>query len=149
MLEHGRIHQGHVREIRDFSTCTSQHVGAARRWIWRDVTLPWQRPRYERSWFMAWRHVAFKRYKQTYPLQICYEHNMLPLLRAVCLKLLVFFLLLLPQNRIPTSQASATDSGVSRYNFTVGFLLKFYFPLLNTHNHLPCLDNYVWLGTLS
>jgi len=58
MLDHGRIHQGHVREIRDVSTCTEQHVGAARRSIWCEVTLPWQRPRYQRSGFMAWRHVA-------------------------------------------------------------------------------------------
>ena len=91
MLDRGRIHQGHVREIRDVSTCTAQHVGAARRSIWRDVTFPWQRPRYQRSGFMAWRHVAFTE-KKTYPLQTCYEHNMLSLLHAVCLKVLVFFL---------------------------------------------------------
>ena len=42
----------------------------------RDVTLP------------------LRNTKQTYPLQICYEHNMLPLLHTVCLKVLVFFLLL-------------------------------------------------------
>ena len=90
MLDHGLIHQGHVREIRDVSTCTAQHVGAARRSIWRDVPLPWQRPRYQRSGFMAWRHVAFTK-KKTYPLQTCYEQNMLSLLHAVCLKVLVFF----------------------------------------------------------
>ena len=39
MLDHGRIHQGHEKEIRDVSTFTAQHVGAARRSIWRDVTL--------------------------------------------------------------------------------------------------------------
>ena len=37
MLDHGRIHQGHEKEIRDVSTFTAQHVGAAR--LWRDVTL--------------------------------------------------------------------------------------------------------------
>ena len=42
---------------------------------WRDVTLP------------------LRKTKQTYPLQTCYEHNMLPLLHAVCLKVLVFFFL--------------------------------------------------------
>ena len=89
MLDRGRIHQGHAREIRDVSTCTAQHVGAARRSIWRDVTLPWQRP-HQRSGFMAWRHVAFTE-KKTYPLQTCYDHNMLSLLHAVCLKVLVFF----------------------------------------------------------
>ena len=73
MLDRGRIHQGHVREIRDVSTCTAQHVGAATRSIWRDVTLPLRK-------------------KKTYPLQTCYEHNMLSLLHAVCLKVLVFFL---------------------------------------------------------
>ena len=31
------------------------------------------------------------RKKKTYPLQTCYEHNMLSLLHAVCLKVLVFF----------------------------------------------------------
>ena len=41
---------------------------------------------------MAWRHVAFTE-KKTYPLQTCYEHNMLSLLHAVCLKVLVFFFL--------------------------------------------------------
>jgi len=41
---------------------------------WRDVTLP------------------LRKTKQTYPLQTCYEHNMLPLLHAVCLKVLDFFL---------------------------------------------------------
>ena len=30
--------------------------------------------------------------KKTYPLQTCYEHNMLSSLHAVCLKVLVFFL---------------------------------------------------------
>ena len=40
---------------------------------WREVTLPWRKT------------------KQTYPLQTCYERNMLPLLHAVCLKVLVFF----------------------------------------------------------
>ena len=88
MLDRGRIHQDHVREIRDVSTCIAQHVVATRRSIWRDVTLPWQRPRYQRSWFMAWRHVPFT--KKTYPLQTCYEHNMLLLLNAVCLNVLVF-----------------------------------------------------------
>ena len=44
MLDRGLIHQGHVREIRDVSTCTAQPVGAARRAIWHDVTLLWQRP---------------------------------------------------------------------------------------------------------
>ena len=39
MLDHGRIHQGHEKEIRDVSTFTAQHVGAARRSIWRYVTL--------------------------------------------------------------------------------------------------------------
>ena len=42
--------------------------------------------------------------------------------------------------------------GVSNQNFTCGFLLKFYFffwPLLKTHIHLPCLDYYVWLGTFA
>ena len=39
MLDHGRIHQGHEKEIRDVSTFTAQHIGAARRSIWRDVTL--------------------------------------------------------------------------------------------------------------
>jgi len=29
--------------------------------------------------------------QKTYPLQTCYEHNMLSLLHAVCLKVLVFF----------------------------------------------------------
>ena len=52
MLDHGRIHQGHVREIRDVSTCTAQHVSAARRSIWRDVTLPWQRPQHQRRGFV-------------------------------------------------------------------------------------------------
>ena len=75
MLDRGRIHQGHVREIRDVSTCTAQNVGAATRSIWRDVTLPLQKKR-----------------KKTYPLQTCYEHNTLSLLHAVCLKVLVFFL---------------------------------------------------------
>ena len=91
MLDHGLIHQGHVREIRDVSTCTSQHVGAARRSILRDVTLPWQRPRY--SVAGSWRDVTLplRKTKQTYPLQTCYEHNMLPLLYATCLKLLVSF----------------------------------------------------------
>ena len=41
---------------------------------WRDVTLP------------------LRKTKQTYPLQTCYEHNMQPLLHAVCLKVLDFFL---------------------------------------------------------
>jgi hypothetical protein len=59
MLYHWLIHQVPVREIRDVSTCTAQHVGAARQSIWSDVTLPWQRPRYQRSGFMAWRYVAF------------------------------------------------------------------------------------------
>ena len=40
---------------------------------WREVTLPLRNKR------------------KTYPLQTCYEHNMLPLLHAVCLKVLVFF----------------------------------------------------------
>ena len=40
---------------------------------WRDVTLPLRK-------------------KKTYPLQTCYEHNMLSLLHAVCLKVLVFFI---------------------------------------------------------
>ena len=39
MLDHGRIHQGHEKEIRDVSTFIAQHVGAARQSIWRDVTL--------------------------------------------------------------------------------------------------------------
>ena len=39
MLDRGRIHQGHEKEIRDVCTFTEQHVGAARRSIWRDVTL--------------------------------------------------------------------------------------------------------------
>ena len=39
MLDHGRNHQGHEKEIRDVRTFTSQHVGAARRSMWRDVTL--------------------------------------------------------------------------------------------------------------
>jgi hypothetical protein len=55
--------------------------------------LSWQRPRYQRSGFMAWRHVAFTGEKKTYPLQTCYEHNMLSLLHAVCFKVLVFFVL--------------------------------------------------------
>jgi hypothetical protein len=39
MLVHGLIHQGHEKEIRDVSKFTAQYVGAARRSIWRDVTL--------------------------------------------------------------------------------------------------------------
>ena len=42
---------------------------------WRDVTLPLR-----------------KKKTKTYPLQTCYEHNMLSLLHAVCLKVLVFTL---------------------------------------------------------
>ena len=45
---------------------------------WRDVTLP------------------LRKTKQTYSLETCYEHNMLPLLHAVCLKVLVFFQLHFP-----------------------------------------------------
>jgi len=41
---------------------------------WRDVTLP------------------LRKKTKTYLLQTCYEHNMLSLLHAVCLKVLVFFL---------------------------------------------------------
>jgi len=35
--------------------------------------------------------LPLRKTKQTYPLETCYEHNMLPLLHAVCLKVLVFF----------------------------------------------------------
>jgi len=35
--------------------------------------------------------LPLRKTKQTYPLQTCYEHNMLPLLHAVCLKVLGFF----------------------------------------------------------
>ena len=36
----------------------------------------------------SWREVTLQK---TYPLQTCYEHNMLSLLHAVCLKVLVLF----------------------------------------------------------
>ena len=62
MLDHGRIHQRHVREIRDVSTCTAQHVRAA----------------------LSVLHMAQKIVSRQ-------KHNMLSLLYAACLKLLVFF----------------------------------------------------------
>jgi len=64
MLDHGRIHQGHVREIRDVSTCTAQHVRAALSVL-----------------YMAQKIVSRQ------------KHNMLSLLHVACLKLLVFFYL--------------------------------------------------------
>ena len=48
---------------------------------WRDVKLPFTT-------------------KKTYPLQTCYEHNMLSLFHAVCLKVLVFFMFKLIPDRI-------------------------------------------------
>ena len=39
MLDHGRIHQGHEKEIRGVTLTLRKHVGAARRSVWRDVTL--------------------------------------------------------------------------------------------------------------
>jgi hypothetical protein len=32
---------------------------------------------------------------------------------------------------------------------SVSSVIYFFRPLLETHNRLPCLDNYVWLGTVS
>jgi hypothetical protein len=68
-----------------------QHVNSSTRRRSQAIDMSW-RYAYLRSGFMAWRHVAFT--KKTYPLQTCYEHNMLPLLHAVCLKVLVSFSIL-------------------------------------------------------
>ena len=58
---------------------------------WRDVTLPLRNKK-----------------KKTYPLQTCYEHNMLSSLHAVCLKVLVFFFLFKPHvSPIPPSLVRA------------------------------------------
>ena len=90
MLDHGLIHQGHVREIRESaraprntsaqpgdrygvtSRCLGNDHDISLAGSWRDVTLPLRK-------------------KKTYPLQTCYEHNMLSSLHAVCLKVLVLF----------------------------------------------------------
>ena len=60
-------------------------------------------------------------------------------------------LLLLPQNSLLTSLAFAPDSEVMQA--TRIFLMAscwsfiwFFRPLLDTHNRLPCLGYYVWLG---
>jgi len=39
----------------------------------------------------SWRDVTLPLRKKTYPLQACYEHNMLFSHNAVCLNVLVFF----------------------------------------------------------
>ena len=86
MLDHGRIHQGHVREIRDFSTAPrntsaqpGNQYGVTSRCLGNDHDI---------SVAGSWRDVTLQK---TYPLQTRYEHNMLSLLHAVCLKVLVFF----------------------------------------------------------
>ena len=64
-------------------------------------------------------------------------------------------LILPPKNSFPYRQPLhlIPGVGVSNENFTVGFLLKFYllfyWPFLDTHNRLPCLDYCVWLGTVA
>ena len=45
----------------------------------------------------SWRDVTLQK---TYPLQTCYEHNMLSLLHAVCLKVLVFFFKSVEQQQV-------------------------------------------------
>jgi len=62
------------------------------------------------------------------------------------------FLLLPPQNNLLTSPAFAPDSksvSATRISLMASFSSSIYFfwPLLKTHNHLPCLDYYVWLGS--
>ena len=64
-------------------------------------------------------------------------------------------LLLLPQNSLLTSLAFAPDSeSVSATRIFLmasssSFIYLFFRPLLDTHNHLPCVDYYVWLGMVS
>ena len=68
------------------STCLGNDHDISVAGSWRDVTLP------------------LRKTKQTNPLQTCYEHNMLPLLHAVCLKVLdFFFAFLLPAQTGPSS----------------------------------------------
>ena len=81
MLDHGRIHQGHVREIRDVSTCTANT--SAQPGDGYCVTSRCLGNDHDISVAGSWRDVTLQK---TYSLQTCYEHNMLSLLHAVCLK---------------------------------------------------------------
>ena len=62
-------------------------------------------------------------------------------------------LLLLPQNSLLTLLAFAPNleavsaTRISLMAYSSSFI--FFQPLLETHNRLPCLDYYVWLGTFS
>jgi hypothetical protein len=63
-------------------------------------------------------------------------------------------LLLLPQNNLLTSPAFVPDSeslSATRISLmaSASSFLYFLWPLLETHNRLPCLDYYVRLGTVS
>jgi hypothetical protein len=62
-------------------------------------------------------------------------------------------LLLLPQNSLLTLLAFAPNleavsaTRISLMAYSSSFI--FFQPLLEIHNRLPCLDYYVWLGTVS
>ena len=95
MLDHGRIHQGHEKEIRDVSTFTAQHVDAARRSIWRDVTLT-LRKHVGAARRSVWRDVTLtlrknqpSRFKHVTSI-ICYLCFMQYAWRCVFFKLILF-----------------------------------------------------------
>jgi hypothetical protein len=69
---------------------------------------------------------------------------------VVVFSLFLFFLLLLKIVFSIISLSTWFRVGVSNPNFTVGFLLNFYFlPGLEIYICLPCLGYYVWLGTVA
>ena len=71
-----------------------QHVHHATRRRSQEIDMVWRHVALATTTISAYRlHGVTSRcfYEKTYPLQTCYEHNMLSLLHAVCLKVLVFF----------------------------------------------------------
>jgi hypothetical protein len=147
-----------IRSVAPWITILSQHTVFTKRWyitnlllcnipqnktprtgphhIWCTVPFLWLQE--EHRWQSSW--VEFASH--------CLLWILLLRLAAAAVPLL-----LVPQNSLLTSLAFAPNSeAVSNQNITDCFLFKFYLffrPLLENHNHLPCLDYYVWLGTVS
>ena len=109
--------------------------------IWRTVLFLWPREEHKRQ--ISW--VDFAGQCMLWLL-------LLRLAVLVVIVVVVVLLLLLPQNSFLTSLAFAPDSqslSATKISRMASSSSLFFWPLLETHNRLPCMDCCVWLGTVS